>query len=241
MKKCVFLVVLAVMPIVCAAQYYNPYGSYQQQRQMNQQAFEWGKKMMEETLENHEQQLKQNPLMLGGVAVEDMAYGRYSNAYERFEYLANNYNDARAWLYLGYMNELGMGTSKSYEHAKTCYAKGANLGLQECTVELQRIKQGNYLGSEYKQIFRGYFQNIVAMQSAYSGNWGSGNNNGGYIGNGNNGVNSDRLTCPTCHGTKHCTMCAGRGEYLSNGRYYDCDMCHGGGACYGCHGRGWIR
>ena len=160
--------------MVCIAQYYNPYSSYQQQQQANQRAFEWGQKLVEQEMKRQEQQLKQNPLMMSGVAVQDMANGQFSKAYERFEYLAENYDDARSWLYLGYMNELGMGTSKSYDYAKICYANGAKLGEPNCKIELRRIKQGKYLGRECKAKFRAYFQDIVAMgmQSVNSMDWG---------------------------------------------------------------------
>lgn len=69
--------------------------------------------------------------------------------------------------------------------------------------------------------------------------YGNSNNNSSY-GN-NSGTNSDKLVCPTCHGSKKCTMCAGKGWYLYNGTHYGCDMCKGRGTCYGCDGRGWIR
>lgn len=244
MRKFMFLFIFTIIPKVCEAQYYNPYGTFQQQQQANRNAYEMGRRMMEQQMAQYEKQLKQNPMMMMGVATEDMAYGRYEKAYERFEYLAENYNNGSAWLYIGYMNELGMGTSQSYNYAKMCYTQGAELGEPNCKAELQRIKKGKYLGSEYKTKLRNHFQSIVAMgmQSANSMNWGYGNNNNNSSYGNNNSSNSDKLVCPTCHGTKKCTMCAGRGEKRSNNGYlYDCGMCHGGGACYGCHGRGWIR
>lgn len=69
-------------------------------------------------------------------------------------------------------------------------------------------------------------------------------NNNGY--DYNNSNNSNRRTiddsCPNCHGTGRCSMCAGRGEWQgSNGKYYDCDVCHGGGRCPSCHGSGKLR
>ena len=162
--------------MVCNAQYYNPYApSYQQQQQMNQRAYEYGKKMYEQAKKETEMQMRNNPLMMKGVAVEEMATGHYEEAYEHFEYLAENYDDSSSWLYMGYMNELGMGTSKSYNYAKVCYANGAELGNQNCKAELSRIKQGKYLGSECKTRLRVYFQDIVAMtrQSAGSIDFGT--------------------------------------------------------------------
>ena len=241
MRKFLFTL-LFIVPMLSVAQYYNPYGSHQQQQQMNQQAYEWGRRMMEQQMAQYEQQLKQNPLMMSGVAVSEMAAGQYEKAYKHFEYLAENYNDGNAWLYIGYMNELGMGTSQSYNYAKVCYEQGAKLGEPNCKAELQRIKQGRYLGSECKARLRNYFQDIVAMStpSVNFNNSGYGNHNGGSYGS-SRGTNSDRLTCPTCHGSQKCTMCAGNGWYLYNGTHYGCNMCKGRGTCYGCYGRGWIR
>lgn len=170
------LSLLVLLSLTCAAQYYNPYApSYQQQQQMNQRAYEYGKRLVEQIMKEDEMRLRNNPLMMSGAAVSEMAAGQYEKAYEHFEYLAENYDDSNSWLYLGYMNELGMGTSKSYNYAKVCYANGAELGNQNCKAELSRIKQGKYLGNEYKAIFRGYFQNIEAMarQSAGSIDFGT--------------------------------------------------------------------
>ena len=176
MEKILVLFVCTIVSLACDAQYYNPYApSYQQQQQMNQRAFEFGKKMYEQVQEQNEKQMRNNPLMMSGVAVSEMASGQYEKAYEHFEYLAENYDDSNSWLYLGYMNELGMGTSKSYNYAKLCYANGAELGNQNCKTELNRIKRGNYLGGEYKAIFRRYFQDIVSQtrQSAGSIDFGT--------------------------------------------------------------------
>ena len=201
-----------------------------------------GKQAMKQIMEQQEAQLKQNPLLMRGAAVQDMASENYNSAYERWEYLAKNYNDNTSWLYMGYMNELGMGTTKSYSYAKTCYKNGAELGNSNCDIELRRINQGNYLDESKKIVLRQYFQNIVSMSNQSIGSR-------LYLGNSplSNSINSNRstasdsYTCPTCHGTGRCTMCAGRGEYWTNGRHYDCSMCHGGGSCYGCHGSGRIR
>jgi len=193
-------------------------------------------------MDNYEQQLKGNPLLMSGAAVQDMASGNYTKAYERFEYLAENYNEASAWLYMGYMNELGMGTSQSYGYAKTCYGNGADLGEQNCVAELRRINSGDYLDSRHEALLRQYFQNIVAssIQSVNSMNNGSFGNN--YNSGSSHGSHSSgEYTCPTCHGRGLCTVCGGKGYQLSGGSYIECTMCHGSGQCYGCHGKGYIR
>lgn len=84
---------------------------------------------------------------------------------------------------------------------------------------------------------------ISGTQDGLNPNSGGFSNGGNYNNGGSSGGSrSDGYTCPTCHGSGRCTMCAGRGEWRdSNGRLHDCSMCHGGGACYGCHGKGRIR
>ena len=84
-----------------------------------------------------------------------------------------------------------------------------------------------------------YGGNYITPPTSNDGNYGGNYNSGGSSG----GSRSDGYTCPTCHGTGRCTLCAGRGERRDNdGRLYDCIMCHGSGVCYGgCHGRGRIR
>ena len=228
------------------AQYYNPYGSFQQQQQANQNAFNAGAEAMKQIMKEQEELLKQNPTMMMNTAIYEMSIGKYEKAYERFDYLSENYNDKYSWLYKGYMNELGMGTSKSYSYAKTCYTKGAELGEQNCVVELKRINQNNYLGDEKKAILVNYFKTLNSQFNSI--NMGAGGIYGGgmyggnsYNGNSSGNSSSSEYTCPTCHGTGRCTICAGRGYRIYNSRYIDCTMCNGGGACYGCHGRGSIR
>lgn len=47
-------------------------------------------------------------------------------------------------------------------------------------------------------------------------------------------------SCHQCNGSGKCSGCAGRGEYRSNGYYYDCPSCRGTGKCLGCHELGHI-
>lgn len=165
MKQFLISFVLTIMPMVCVAQYYNPFNSYHQQQEANRQAYESGYEFGKKMVEREEENLKKNPVMMRGRAVEEMASGQYEKAYKRFEYLAENYDDTGSWQIIGYMNELGMGTSKSYVYAKTCFTNGAELGDQACKLELKRINQKKYLGSECKARLRSYFENIVAMGS----------------------------------------------------------------------------
>lgn len=231
-----------IIPMVCMAQYYNPYGSYQQQQQANQQAFEWGKKIAEQAMKQQEEQMKQNPFMMWGVATEEMAYGKYEKAYEHFKYLAENYNAVNAWLYLGYMNELGMGTSQSYRYAETCYANGAELGEQNCKIELQRLKMGNYLGNECKARLRAHFQNIVTMgmQSASSMDWGLSSGSSSSSSSSQKQSDYGYVNCPHCHGTGVCSVCNNKGWQKSpyTGDVMRCSSCQGSKYCKFCSGKG---
>lgn len=76
-----------------------------------------------------------------------------------------------------------------------------------------------------------------------SGTYGNTNGGIGYYNNGNSSgsTNSSDYTCPTCHGSGLCNICAGKGYWINDGRYINCSTCNGRGNCYGCHGRRTIR
>ena len=242
MKATFLLLIMAFVPMDNYAQYYNPYNPYQQQQAM-MDAYRAGQQMAKQYMQQQEQMLRSNPLQMWGHIVEEIATGYYEKAYEHLEYLADECEDGKACLYAGYMNELGLGTTRSLSDAKYYYKAGQDNGNKECKSELKRIAGGGKLGKNFKSAFIGYFQNIysVGVSSANSINFGSSSFSGGGTFNGNHSSSSNEYTCPTCHGTGRCTMCAGRGEYWYNGNHYDCSMCHGGGACYGCHGKRTIR
>lgn len=212
-----------MLPIISIAQYYNPYGSYQQQQQANQNAYNMGRGI---------------GLYYQGIAA--LCEERFSDAYDMFyegvDYSPMNYEG------LGVCNELGFGVSVDYDDALKYYKAGANKGNAACKMHLQRIRQNGFWEKKDKPIF---LRNLRASQSVanssiqnYGGNVYGGNNNSG---SSSRGSSSSEYTCPTCHGTGRCTICAGRGYRISNGSYIECTMCRGGGACYGCNGRRTIR
>jgi len=130
--------------------------------------------MREQAIKQREEQLRQNPIMMRGVAVEEMANGKYQSAYEHYQYLASHHHHGDAWRMLGFMNELGMGTSRDYSYAKTCYSNGIKYGDAQCKKELQRINQGKYLSKEHQENIVKYFVGIytsgASMTNMMTGN-----------------------------------------------------------------------
>lgn len=52
-----------------------------------------------------------------------------------------------------------------------------------------------------------------------------------------------RQECPSCHTTKKCNACGGKGWYknqYADGTPMECSICHRSGSCQTCHGKGWI-
>ena len=217
MKKYLFIL-LSMLPYVSVAQYYNPFGSYQQQQQANQNAYNFGAGM---------------GLYLRGIS--ELCEERFSDAYNTFyegaEYNPMNYEG------LGVCSELGFGREVDHDDALNYYKLGANNGNNACRMHLQRIRQNGFWSKSYRQTFLKTLRAQMAASSSVP-NYGGGfyNNSGG-----NSSSSTGGYTCPTCHGKGRCTVCAGRGYRISNGSYIECTMCNGGGACYGCHGSGTIR
>lgn len=271
--KSFFAAVCCFVPMMCMAQYYNPYaghdfancsgkvtcgacygtgncygyvcGACRGTGLMNCPAcigYKQGKLMAEQAMARREKELKENPIQMWGAIVPEMASGNYEKAYEYYEYLAENHNDGQAYLYLGYMNELGMGTSKSYSYARYCYEKGAELGNQYCKAEFHRISQGRYLQKECEQIIRKHYQNInmMGISAANSMNWGL--SSGTISGSSPSQRKSDYgyVNCQHCHGTGVCSVCNGKGwEYSTyTSGTMRCSSCQGDKRCKFCVGRG---
>ena len=215
-------ILLSLLPLLSIAQYYNPYGLYQQQQQANQNAYNmgagWG-------------------MYMNGISA--LCNGDYSEAFNQF-YRGIDYNTMN-YEGLGICYELGFGVAVNHGKALNAYTIGANDGNFGCKQALKRIRESGYYKEANKQVF---LQNLKAMYNANYGttpNIGSGGSFGGYSNGYGSSSGSSSYTCPTCHGTGRCTVCAGRGYRISNNRHIECTMCNGGGACYGCHGRGTIR
>lgn len=245
MKATIFLFIMAFtafMPIVNYAQYYNPYNPYQQQQAM-MDAYRAGQQMAKQYMQQQEQMLRSNPLQMWGHIVEEIATGYYEKAYEHLEYLADECEDGKACLYAGYMNELGLGTSRSLNLAKHYYKAGLNNGCKECKGELNRFNEGNRLGKSFKATFIGYFQNINAMCTTTTSSFNIGNNS-------SSSSNSSRHrsgsgTCSSCGGTGVCPTPNSGGSLTSFVAHYNspnnkCPYCgkytaHFHDRCYSCN------
>ena len=191
MKNFVLFLFL-LLPLASIAQYYNPYGSYQQQMQANQNAYNAGRGMM---------------MYFQGVTA--LCEERFDDAYELFyegiQYNLMNYEG------LGVCNELGFGVSVDYDDALSYYKVGANKGNIACKQHLQRIKQSGFWTQGDKKTF---LSNLRASQRANSGvnpSYGVGGAYGGNYGGSSGSSSSSEYTCPTCHGSGLCNICAGRG------------------------------
>lgn len=202
MKKLLLTIITVMSSLMCEAQYF-PYNPYLDQQAI-QNAYEMGRRMREDAIKQHEEQLRQNPIMMRGVAVEEMATGKYQSAYEHYQYLASHHHHGDAWRMLGFMNELGMGTSRDYSYAKTCYSNGIKYGDAHCKKELQRINQGKYLGKEHQENIVRYFEGIytsgISMTNMMMGNDAYSASQRGNSSSERSNQHSN-ITCSSCGGT----------------------------------------
>lgn len=201
MKKVLVVFAMVVLPMVSSAQYYNPYNYYQQQQAM-QDAYNMGRA----AAERDRQETLRNPSKVLSLIVENLGKGyvfpdAYEKAYEYADHLASVLDDARGYLFLGYMNEMGIGTSRSRKFAKECYSDGADLGNKQCKRELRRCNEGNYYSTSDAENFKLYYSRVVtsAYSAAQALNWNSGSTNRSDSGNSNS--SGRRGTCSSCNGT----------------------------------------
>lgn len=193
--KQLFFSLLIFLPNFCWGQIffnpYYPYNSYEEQQQALRSAYENGQRMMEKLSKEYQEQASIDMLM--GNYVEIMALGQYEKAYKKIEYIAENREYNEAWFYIGVMNELGLGTSLSYNYAKLCYSNGADLGSDICKKSLRRINNGNYLNTNDKNNFIQYFKNIYYIGIQAKLDWD--------IDTSASSSHSNSGTCYSCHGT----------------------------------------
>lgn len=215
MKSVILSITCFFFPLICLAQY-NPY--------LNQQALQDAYNYGRQVREQWERDRKNNPNVLWSDLVERLGNGIvfescYEKAYEDAEILADDHNDVRGYLMMGWLNEMGIGTSKSINYAKRYYEKGARRGNIQCKKELKRINNGQYLSERDSENFKLYYANLLhaAYSAAQSLNW-----------------DIPKSECPVCNGTRQCKYCNGTGydEYGQNGR---CGVCRGTGKCSGCN------
>lgn len=198
--------------------------------------------------EQREQQRRANPRALWAGIIENLGKGFvweecYEKAYEDLEILTDEHDDGAGYLIMGWMNEMGIGTSQSRSYAKKCYAWGADNGNKQCKKELQRINNGKYLNETNEKNFKKYYADLVttAYSISQSINWNSGSSSYG------SGSSTGGRTCSGCGGTGKCTGCSGEGKYwVDSGMYtgsgsrsrVNCGSCGGSGRCRVCHGKG---
>ena len=161
-----------------------------------------GKQMAEQMKRNR----RNNPNALWSGIVENLGKGIafencYEKAYEDAEILAEQHDDGRGYLIMGWMNEMGIGTSQSRNYAKKCYNWGADCGNRQCKIELQRINNGKYLNETNAKNFKMYYANLVtaAYSASQSLNWNSGSANSSS--SSSSSRRSSSGVCSSCGGT----------------------------------------
>ena len=203
-----------------------------------------GARMGKQMAEQMERNRRNNPNALQAGITENLGRGFvweecYEKAYEDLEILTEEHDDSKGYLIMGWMNEMGIGTSQSRSYAKKCYGWGADNGNKQCKKELQRINNGKYLNETNEKNFKKYYADLVttAYSISQSINWDSGSSS--Y----SSGSSIGGRTCAGCGGTGHCTGCRGKGEYwVDSGMYsksmVSCGSCGGSGRCRVCYGKG---
>ena len=202
--------VLSLSTLEMQAQYGYGYGygynPYMQQQQM-QQAYEYGRMQAE----RDQQALRNNPDRVFASLVDKLGKGYvygdewYCKAYDDAEHLAVQLDDARGYLMLGRMEELGIGYGGNKKYAKKMYAAGAELnkvGSKECRQELRRIEAGNWYTSADAEAYKLYWSQIVTNSYAASNalsSQGSSSSSGSSYSSGRSKKSSG--TCTACGGT----------------------------------------
>lgn len=201
MKKITSLIAMFLLNITCFAQFFPYGGGITPQRQMD--AFNYGKRLAEQYMQQQEQQIRSNPSLLWSNVVDQIGTGHYDKAYEYLECLAERHDDGNAYLYLGYMNEWGLGTSRSYSYAESCYENGLEEGCDKCRADLRRIRSGEYLDSDSKINFISYFVNLRSMIMSSTASIGSIDYDSGSSSySGSTSSSSRNSSCSACGGTR---------------------------------------
>lgn len=194
MKKCLLLITLIILPTFAMAQYHNPstcpgriacgacYGTglcygyrcmtcggtgvvdcymcaaYRQGQQARQR---------------DEMAIRNNANLLWSRLVRFLGNRQYTNAYSDATDLAERHDSSLGYLMVGWMNEMGIGTTKDRAYAKRCYKWGADLGSQQCKEELRRINNGRYLTSSDAVQFKDFWTQVVldAYEASQSIDW----------------------------------------------------------------------
>lgn len=161
-----------------------------------------GYRMGKQMAEQYEQQRRADPNALWVGIIENLGNGFvweecYEKAYEDLEILTEEHEDGKGYLLMGWMNEMGIGTSQSCSYAKKCYGWGADCGNKQCKKELQRINNGRFLNETNEKNFKDYYANLITTVYSISQsiNWDSGSSSSSSSSSSNSGV------CSSCGGT----------------------------------------
>lgn len=166
----------------------------------NQQAYEYGRRLMDQAVKRNEEAESKNADALIYNGARAVVRGDYRIALSKFEKAMMELGDGSAYFYFGAMHELGMGTSVNRDFAVRCYNAGSRKNDPNCIKALARINDsGHWNATEAtRNRFRQILSNMLNQASS--------------IGNaiisqdrfdGNNSSNKQRSICSRCHGTKY--------------------------------------
>lgn len=217
-------ILLAVCALSVNAQYYNPYA--------NQQAYEYGRRMAEQMLQQQQVANQQAYNMGKAMALYQQGQlaiynGDYDDALDKFGE-CTLYDYAPACEALGLMYEMGIGTPRDTDFAWECYKDGAHKGNIACKQAMQRIRNNGYYTANQKNQWLNNFRSMYAAQHSGTGSYYVPNTGGG-------NVDVDH-SCRACNNTGDCNGCHGTGISYGTTR---CNMCHGSRKCMNCGGKGW--
>lgn len=173
------------------------------------------------------------------VAKIQLASGKEFAAYQRLCNIYNKYIErpnvvALPAYWIGVCMEYGFGVDVNQAKAQEFYRFASENGNDDGTNAYYRILNRGFITAnstnrnqfiQQLKIETNNFvpYNSIPQQQSFGNNGGMGN---------------DKMECKSCRGSGRCSMCAGRGEHMSNGVRSDCMFCHGSGQCAVCRGRG---
>ena len=245
MKKLLISLLFIISAVSISAQYYNPYyiNPYAN-RQSLQNAYEAGRKAMEEAIAQKKARDKQDPILCNARIGDAIANRNFTLAEEWACYLVNI--DKKK----GYYN---MGLIKSLQGdlsaAKTYLRLGIKAGeRQKCQNYLDFLDKNGLPTEEQIDNCVQYHKNLKVQSEIMS--YQIVNNAWGNIGGSNSSGNTNRRECPSCRGSKKGTdKIIYSPDYTGNQANEYCRICnswssphsHHTPSCSVCYGRGYIE
>ena len=164
----------------------------------NQQAYEYGRQLMEQAIQNAEKAENNNADALIYNGVRAVVKGDYRIALSKFEKAMMELESSSAYFYFGAMHELGMGTSVNKEFAMRCYSAGSKQKDKNCMEALARVNnRGYWQATETMRIrFRSILSNMLNQAELITNSIISQDRLD------NNNSEKQRSVCSRCHGTK---------------------------------------